>query len=160
MNQELSTTKKSTQKAIKRSTESGKDQKGLSAEEIAAMKQTLKERKVAASKEETEKAAVEAINELPEPERSMARRLHTIIKATAPDLSPRTWYGMPAYEKDGNVLCHFQSAGKFKTRYATFGFSDKANLDEGDFWPVAFALKELTPSIEVKIVELVKKAVS
>jgi uncharacterized protein YdhG (YjbR/CyaY superfamily) len=160
MNQELSTTKKSTQKAIKRSTESGKDQKGLSAEEIAAMKQTLKERKVAASKEEAEKAAVEAINELPEPERSMARRLHTIIKATAPDLSPRTWYGMPAYEKDGNVLCHFQSAGKFKTRYATFGFSDKANLDEGDFWPVAFALKELTPSIEVKIVELVKKAVS
>jgi uncharacterized protein YdhG (YjbR/CyaY superfamily) len=160
MNQELSTTKKSTQKAIKRSTESGKDQKGLSAEEIAAMKQTLKERKVAASKEEAEKAAVEAINELPEPERSMARRLHTIIKATAPDLSPRTWYGMPAYEKDGNVLCHFQSAGKFKTRYATFGFSDKANLDDGDFWPVAFALKELTPSIEVKIVELVKKAVS
>jgi uncharacterized protein YdhG (YjbR/CyaY superfamily) len=160
MNQELSTTKKSTQKAAKRSTESGKDQKGLSAEEIAAMKQTLKERKVAASKEEAEKAAVEAINELPEPERSMARRLHTIIKATAPDLSPRTWYGMPAYEKDGNVLCHFQSAGKFKTRYATFGFSDKANLDDGDFWPVAFALKELTPSIEVKIVELVKKAVS
>ena len=98
--------------------------------------------------------------ELSEPDRSMAERLHAIVKANAPDLSPRTWYGMPAYAKNGNVVCFFQSAQKFKTRYATLGFSDKANLDEGHMWPTAFALKELTAAEEARIVALLKKAVS
>ena len=97
---------------------------------------------------------------MPEPDRAMAKRLHAIIKASAPALSPRLWYGMPAYAKDGNVVCFFQSAQKFKTRYATFGFSDKANLDEGAMWPTAFALKELTAAEEAKVAALVKKAVS
>ena len=100
------------------------------------------------------------IAEMPEPDRAMAERLHAIIKASAPGLSPKTWYGMPAYAKDGNVVCFFQSAQKFKARYATFGFSDKANLDEGTVWPVAFALKELTAADEARIGGLVKKAVS
>ena len=100
------------------------------------------------------------IAEMPEPDRAMAERLHAIIKASAPALSPRTWYGMPAYAKDGNVVCFFQSAQKFKTRYATLGFSDKANLDEGAMWPTAFALKELTAAEEARIGALVKKAVS
>src|ERR1039458_9197368 len=100
------------------------------------------------------------IAEMPEPDRAMAERLHALIKANAPALSPRTWYGMPAYAKDGNVVCFFQSARRFKTRYATFGFSDKANLDEGTVWPVAFALKELTAADEIRIGTLVKKAVS
>jgi uncharacterized protein YdhG (YjbR/CyaY superfamily) len=100
------------------------------------------------------------IAEMREPDRAMAKRLHAIIKASAPALSPKTWYGMPAYAKDGNVVCFFQSAQKFKTRYATFGFSDKANLDEGALWPTAYALKELTPAEEVRISALVKKAVS
>ena len=100
------------------------------------------------------------IAEMAEPDRIMAERLHVILKASAPALSPRTWYGMPAYARDGNVICFFQSAQKFKARYATFGFSDKANIDEGTVWPVAFALKELTAADEVRIVELVKKAVS
>ena len=100
------------------------------------------------------------IAEMPEPDRAMAERLHAIIKASAPALSPRTWYGMPAYARDGNVVCFFQSAQKFKTRYATFGFSDKANLDEGAMWPVAYALKELTADDEERIGALVKKAVS
>ena len=100
------------------------------------------------------------IAEMPKPDRAMAERLHAIIKASAPALSPKTWYGMPAYAKDGNVVCFFQSAQKFKTRYATFGFSDKANLDEGHMWPTAYALKELTAAEEAKIATLVKKAVS
>src|SRR5207247_7456386 len=100
------------------------------------------------------------IAEMPEPDRSMAKRLHAIIKASAPALSPKTWYGMPAYAKDGNVICFFQSAQKFKTRYATFGFSDKAKLDEGTMWPTAFALMELTTADEARIGALVKKAVS
>lgn len=100
------------------------------------------------------------IAEMPEADRAMAERLHSIIKAIAPELSPRTWYGMPAYARDGNVVCFFQSGRKFKTRYATFGFSDKANLDEGTVWPVAFALKELTATAEERIAALVKKAVS
>ena len=97
---------------------------------------------------------------LPEPDRAMAERLHAIIKANAPALSPKTWYGMPAYAKDGNVVCFFQSAQKFKTRYATLGFSEKANLDEGLMWPTAFALKNLTAAEEAKVVALVKKAIS
>jgi len=100
------------------------------------------------------------IAEMPEPDRAMAERLHAIVKASAPALSPRTWYGMPAYAKDGNVVCFFQSAQKFKTRYATFGFSDNANLDEGAMWPTSFALKELTTAEEARIGALVKKAVS
>jgi uncharacterized protein YdhG (YjbR/CyaY superfamily) len=100
------------------------------------------------------------IAEMPEPDRAMAERLHAIVKASAPALSPRTWYDMPAYAKDGHVVCFFQSAQKFKTRYATFGFSDKANLDEGTLWPVVFALKQLTPADEVRIGALVKKAAS
>ncbi|MDH4334947.1 MAG: DUF1801 domain-containing protein [Chloroflexota bacterium] len=100
------------------------------------------------------------IAEMPEPDRAMAERLHAIIKAGAPSLSPRTWYGMPAYAKDGKVVCFFQSAQKFKTRYGTFGFSDAANLDEGAMWPTAFALKELTAADEARIGELVKRAVS
>ena len=151
--------KKKTQKSAKPTTASGKGL--LSAEEIAAMKETLKERKMAASKEEAEKAALAAIAEMQEPDRSMAKRIHAIIKANAPTLSPTTWYGMPAYaNKDGNVVCFFQSAQKFKTRYATFGFSDKANLDEGAMWPTTFALTELTAADEARIGALVKKAVS
>ncbi len=130
-------------------------------EEKAAMKDAIKERKMAASKDEMENAALEAIAALQEPDRSMAKRLHAIIKEHAPELLAKTWYGMPAYaNKDGNVICHFQSASKFKTRYATIGFSDKSNLDDGAMWPVAFALKELNAAEEARIVALVKKAVS
>ncbi|CAG0950063.1 hypothetical protein ANRL3_00168 [Anaerolineae bacterium] len=154
-------TKKNMQKSAKRATASGKANNGLTAEEIAAMKETLKERKAAASKEEAEKAVLEKIAEMPEPERSMAQRIHAIVKASAPVLSPKTWYGMPAYaNQDGKVVCFFQSAQKFNTRYASLGFSDEANLDEGALWPVAFALKELTAAEEAKIGALVKKAVS
>jgi hypothetical protein len=138
---------------------------GLSEEEIAAMKETLKERKAEArwnkDKAEGEKAALAAIAAMKEPDRSMAKRIHAIIKDNAPALLAKTWYGMPAYaNKDGNVVCFFQSAQKFKARYATLGFNDKANLDEGDMWPVAFALKKLTSADEKRIEALVKKAVS
>jgi uncharacterized protein YdhG (YjbR/CyaY superfamily) len=112
------------------------------------------------NKADGENDVLAKIAEMPEPDRSMARRLHAIIKASAPALSPKTWYGMPAYARDGKVVCFFQSAQKFKTRYATFGFSDMANLDEGALWPVAFALKELAATEEARIVALVKKAVS
>ena len=113
-----------------------------------------------ADKADGESDVLAKIAEMPEPDRAMAERLHAIIKASAPALSPRTWYGMPAYAKDGKVVCFFQSAQKFKTRYATFGFSDKANLDEGAMWPTSFALKELTAADEARIGALVKKAVS
>ena len=112
-----------------------------------------------AGKADGESDVLAKIAEMPEPDRAMAERLHALIKASAPALSPRTWYGMPAYAKDGNVVCFFQSAQKFKTRYATFGFSDKARLDDGTLWPVAFALQELTAAAEAKIVALVKQAV-
>ena len=111
-------------------------------------------------KADGERDVLAKIAEMPEPDRAMAERLHAVIKASAPDLSPRTWYGMPAYAKDGNVVCFFQSAQKFKSRYATVGFSDKANLDDGAMWPIAFALKELTAADEARIAALVKKAVS
>jgi len=125
------------------------------------MKETLKERKAAASKEEAENAALEAIAAMPEPDRSMAKRIHAIIKESAPSLSPKTWYGMPAYANDdGKIICFFQTAQKFKTRYSTFGFNDSAHLDEGVMWPVVYALKELTPAEEARIRALVKKAVS
>ncbi len=128
--------------------------------ERAAMKARAQEQKEAMNREEGEKAVLAAIAAMQESDRAMAERIHAIITTSVPALSPRTWYGMPAYAMDGNVVCFFQSGQKFKTRYATFGFSDKANLDDGDMWPTAYALKELTPAVEKKIAELVKKAVS
>ena len=124
------------------------------------MKERARELKAAANKADGENAVLEKIAEMSEPDRSMAERLHAVIKAAAPGLSPKTWYGMPAYAKDDKVVCFFQSAQKFKTRYSTFGFSDVAKLDEGNLWPVGYALKELTPADEEKIIALVKKAVS
>ena|SRR2546430_1992590 len=150
--------KKATQKSAKSTTASGKKFKGFTDEERVAMKERIQELK--ADKADGEDAVLAKIGEMPEPERAMGKRLHAIIKASAPALSPRLWYGMPAYAKDGKVVCFFQSAQKFNTRYATFGFSDKANLDEGAVWPVAFALKELTATEEARIGALVKKAVS
>jgi uncharacterized protein YdhG (YjbR/CyaY superfamily) len=132
--------------------------KGLTDEERGAMKARLQELK--ADEADGESAVLAKIAEMPEPDRAMGERLHAIIKANAPVLSPKLWYGMPAYAKDGKVVCFFQSAQKFKTRYATLGFNDKANLDEGGMWPVAFALKELTAAEEASIIALVKKAVS
>src|SRR5256886_8617729 len=129
-------------------------------EERGAMKDRVKELKAAADKADGESDVLAKIAEMPASDRAMAKRLHAIIKASAPPLSPRTWYGMPAYAKDGNVLCFFQSAQKFKTRYATFGFSDKAHLDEGTMWPNAFALTKLTADDEARIGALVKKAAS
>jgi len=138
--------------------------KGFTAEERAAMKNRAQELKAEArankDKAEGESAVLAAIAAMPEPDRAMAERLHAIIKASAPVLSPKTWYGMPAYAKDGKIVCFFQSAQKFNTRYATFGFNDAANLDEGALWPVAFALKELTATEEARIGALVQKAVS
>ena len=145
---------------------SGKASNGFTDEERAAMKEHAQELKVAARRgpradtADGESDVLAKIAEMPQRDRAMAKRLHAIIKASAPALSPRTWYGMPAYAKDGKIVCFFQSAQKFKTRYATFGFSDAANLDEGALWPVAFALKELTAAEEARIGALVKKAVS
>ena len=152
--------KKAMQKSTKRTTATGKTSKGWTAEERAAAKAYAQERKVEARGENDERAALAAIAAMPKPDRTLAERLHAIIKASAPDLSPKTWYGMPAYAKEGKVVCFFQSAGKFKARYATFGFNDTANLDQGAMWPTAFALKELTATEEAKIRKLVKKAVS
>lgn len=134
--------------------------KGFTADERAAMKERAKELKAASRAADGESDVLAKIAELPQPDRAMAERLHAIVKASAPALSPKTWYGMPAYAKDDEVVCFFQSAQKFKTRYATLGFSDKANLDEGALWPTAFALKELTAATEARIGELLKKAVS
>ena len=134
---------------------------GLSAEELAAMKETIKERKLAANKEEAEKAALEKIAEMKGLDHTMAKRIHEIIKASAPSLSSKTWYGMPAYaNQDDKIVCFFQSAAKFNSKYATLGFNhDNANLDEGNMWPSAFSLKKLTAAEEAKIVALIKKAV-
>jgi uncharacterized protein YdhG (YjbR/CyaY superfamily) len=143
----------------------GRASKGFTDEERAAMRERAQELKAAASrgpragKADGEGDVLAKIAEMPEPDRVMAERIHAIVKAVAPDLSPRTWYGMPAYAKDGNVICFFQSAHKFKARYATLGFSDKANLDEGAMWPTSFALKTLTADEEARIAALVKKAV-
>ncbi len=136
------------------------EKKGFTAEEKAAMRERARELKAAAGKAEAESDVLAKIAEMAEPDRAMAERLHAIVTASAPDLSPKTWYGMPAYAKDGKVVCFFQSAEKFKARYATFGFNDTAHLDDGAMWPTAFALKELTPAVEARIGELVKKAVS
>jgi uncharacterized protein YdhG (YjbR/CyaY superfamily) len=157
--------KKNTQKPAKSAAAAGKKFKGFTDEERAAMKERAQELKaeVRATKNNAdgESDVLAKIAEMPEPDRAMATRLHAIIKASAPALSPKTWYGMPAYaNKDGKIVCFFQSAQKFKSRYATFGFSDAANLDEGAMWPTAFALKELTAAEEARIGALVKKAVS
>jgi hypothetical protein len=156
--------KKGTQKSAKSTTATRKTSTGFTDEERVAMKERAQELKAAASsradKADGERAVLAKIAEMPQPDRAMGKRLHAIIKASAPALSPRLWYGMPAYAKDGKVVCFFQSAQKFKTRYATLGFSDAANLDKGALWPVAFALKELTAAEEAKIGALVKKAVS
>ena len=157
---------KDTQKSARSTTATGKKSKGFTDEERAAMKERAQELKAEArrgpraDKADGESELLAKIAEMPEPDRALAKRLHAIIKASAPALSPRTWYGMPAYAKDGKVVCFFQSAQKFKTRYATLGFSDEADLDEGAMWPVAFALKELTATEEARISALVKKAVS
>jgi uncharacterized protein YdhG (YjbR/CyaY superfamily) len=133
---------------------------GLSAEERAAMRETIRERRAALRGGNGEADVIAKIAEMQEPDRAMAQRVHTIVRATAPELSPRTWYGMPAYAKDGNVVCFFQNARKFKSRYSTLGFSDTANLDDGAMWPVAFALKEMNAETEARVAELVKQAVS
>ena len=151
---------KATQKSAKSTTAIGKKFEGFTDEERGAMKDRVKEMKAAADEADGESAVLAKIAEMPEPDRAMGRRLHAVIKASAPALSPRLWYGMPAYAKDGKVVCFFQSAKKFNTRYATFGFSDGANLDEGAMWPSAFALTELTAPDEARIGALVKKAVS
>jgi len=157
---------KDTQKSAKSTTAIDKTSGRFSDEERAAMKERAQELKAAprrgprADKADGESDVLTKIAEMPEPDRSMAERLHALIKASAPALSPRTWYGMPAYAKDGKIVCFFQSAQKFKTRYATLGFSDAANLDDGAMWPTAFALRELTAADEARIGALVKKAVS
>ena len=156
---------KDTQKSATSTTASGKTSNVWTDEEKAAMKVIAKERKAEEHAKNDraagESAALEAIKTMQEPDRSMAKRIHAIIKDSAPALLPKTWYGMPAYaNKDGKIVCFFQTAQKFKTRYSTFGFNDAANLDEGSMWPVAFALKELTAAEEARISALVKKAAS
>jgi uncharacterized protein YdhG (YjbR/CyaY superfamily) len=158
--------KKTTQKSAKSTTASGKTSKGFTDEERAAMKERAQElkaeagRRPRADKSDGESAVLAKIAEMQGSDRAMAKRLHAIIKASAPALSPKTWYGMPAYAKDGKVVCFFQSAQKFNSRYATFGFNDVANLDEGAMWPTSFALTELTATEEARIGALVKKAAS
>jgi uncharacterized protein YdhG (YjbR/CyaY superfamily) len=158
--------KKEMQKFAKRTTATNKKSKGFTDDERAAMKERAQELKTEARRgpravgADGESDVLAKIAEMPEPDRAMATRLHAIIKTSAPVLSPKTWYGMPAYAKDGKVVCFFQSAQKFKSRYPTFGFSDEANLDDGAMWPTSFALKELTPAEEARIGALVKKAVS
>jgi uncharacterized protein YdhG (YjbR/CyaY superfamily) len=137
--------------------EADKKQKGLTKEEINAMEEYLKEKNLKAN---SEGAVLAAIAKMKEPDRSMAKRIHSIVKASAPDLSPRTWYGMPAYAKGDKVICFFQAAGKFKARYGTLGFSDNANLDQGNMWPASYAVMKLTPEEEKRIADLVKRAVS
>jgi uncharacterized protein YdhG (YjbR/CyaY superfamily) len=153
--------KKATQKSAKSTTATNKTSKGFTAEERAAMKERAQELKAEARKADGESAVLAKIAEMPAPDRAIAKRLHAIVKASAPALSPKTWYGMPAYANtDGKVVCYFTPASKFKERYATFGFNATANLDEGAMWPTSFALKKLTAAEEKKIGALVKKAVS
>ena len=156
--------KKNTGESATSTTARRKNSNGFTDDERAAMRERARELKADArakkDKADGEADVLAKIAAMPKPDRAMAKRLHAIVKASAPALSPRTWYGMPAYAKDGKVVCFFQSAQKFKTRYATLGFSDRANLDKGAMWPTAFALKELTAAQEAKIAALVKKAVS
>jgi uncharacterized protein YdhG (YjbR/CyaY superfamily) len=151
--------KKSTTSSAKRTAVGGSASKGFTADERAAMKERAQELKAEARKADGESALLAKIAEMQGSDRAMAKQLHAIVKASAPDLSPKTWYGMPAYAKDDKIVCFFQSAEKFKARYATFGFSDEANLDDGVMWPTSFALKKLTAAEEKKIVALLKKAV-
>lgn len=136
-----------------------KGEAGFTAEERAAMREHARELKAAKAGADGETEVLAKIAEMAPPDRALAERLHALVKANAPGLAARTWYGMPAYARDGNVVCFFQDARKFKSRYATFGFSDKANLDEGDMWATGFALKAITPAVEQKIAALLKKAV-
>jgi uncharacterized protein YdhG (YjbR/CyaY superfamily) len=150
---------KTRQQPSKRTT--GKASEGFTAEERAAMKERSQElRRAKTGKADGETEVLSKIAAMREPDRAMAKRLHEIVKASAPELSPRTWYGMPAYAKDGKVVCFFREAQKFKDRYATFGFNDSAHLDEGAMWPTAFALTELSAAVEARIAALLKKAVS
>jgi uncharacterized protein YdhG (YjbR/CyaY superfamily) len=155
--------RKDTRKSAKSTTAAKKKSSGFTAEERAAMKERAKELKAEARGEkaraEGERDVLAKIAEMPKADRAMAKRIHAVVTSSAPELSPRTWYGMPAYAKDGKVLCYFTPASKFKERYATFGFNEKANLDKGDMWPTSFALKKLTAAEEKKIGALVKKAV-
>jgi len=148
-----------TRKSAKSTTATGKTYEGFTDEERGAMKERARELK-AAGKADGESIVLAKLAEMPEADRVLGERLHAIIKASAPALSPRTWYGMPAYAKDGKVVCFFTPASKFKERYASFGFNAEANLDDGNMWPTAFALTKLTPAEEARIAELVKKAVS
>ena len=152
--------KKRAEKSAKRTTAADNKSKRFTAEERAAMRERAQELKAEARREDGERALLAKIAEMPPRDRALAKRLHALIKAAAPGLSPKTWYGMPAYAKGDKIVCFFQSADKFKSRYATLGFSDKANLDDGDMWPVAFALKALTAAEEARIAALVKKAAS
>jgi uncharacterized protein YdhG (YjbR/CyaY superfamily) len=151
---------KDMKKTAKSSTATKKRYEGFSDEEKSAMQDRVQEMKLGGRRAGEESAVLAKIAELPESDRAMAKRIHAVIKASAPALSPKLWYGMPAYAKDGKIVCHFQSAQKFKTRYATLGFSDEAHLDEGAMWPVAYALTKLTAADEARIGALVKKAVS
>ena len=132
----------------------------FTAEEKAAMKELIKERKASGNRAEAEADCLAKIAEMPPSDRTIAKRLHTLIASNAPQLAPKTWYGMPAYAKDGNVVCFFQSAGKFKARYATIGFTDQANIDDGEMWPTSYALQSLTAAGEAKIAKLVRRAVT
>jgi uncharacterized protein YdhG (YjbR/CyaY superfamily) len=154
--------KQATKKATRRSASStkGTASAGFTAEEKAAMRERVKELKAAQEDADGESEVLAKIAEMNDHDRTMAERVHAIIRAAGPDLSPRTWYGMPAYTKDGKVICFFRNAQKFKTRYATLGFSDKASLDDGAMWPTDFAVMKLTADVEARIVELVKRAVS
>jgi uncharacterized protein YdhG (YjbR/CyaY superfamily) len=154
--------KQATKKVTRRSASSarGKASAGFTAEEKAAMRERVKELKAEQESADGENDVLAKIAEMDDHDRAMAERVHAIIRAAGPDLSPRTWYGMPAYAKDGKVICFFRNAQKFKTRYATLGFSDKANLDDGAMWPTDFAVMELTADVEARIGELVKRAVS
>jgi uncharacterized protein YdhG (YjbR/CyaY superfamily) len=156
------TAKKTTRKSAKSTAAVNRSSKGFTDEERAAMRERARELNAEArgDKADGESTVLAKIAEMPEPDRAMAKRLHALIKASAPALSPKTWYGMPAYAKGGKVVCYFQGAHKFKSRYATFGFNDTANLDEGAMWPIAFALKELTAAAEAQLAALVKRAVS
>ena len=156
---ERKSARKATQKSAKSTTAIGKASSGFTEEERAAMRERARELK-RSGKADGESDVLAKIAEMPEADRVKAERLHAIVEATAPDLSPKTWYGMPAYAKDGKVVCFFQSAAKFKTRYSTLGFSDQAKLDDGNMFPTSFALKELTAAEEKRIAALVKKAVS
>jgi uncharacterized protein YdhG (YjbR/CyaY superfamily) len=149
-----------TQKTARRSATKAKTSSGFTADERAAMRARARELKAEANKADAEAAVLAAIAAMPEPDRALAKRLHAIITTSSPVLSPKTWYGMPAYAKDGKVVCFFQSADKFKSRYAMLGFSDEAHLDDGAMWPTYFAVKELTTAVEAKIRALVEKALS